>query len=54
MAEDGLVGKLILTAAVVIFAVPGLVIEPGPVSEIVALGALAAIWLPESDVSDEL
>ena len=36
--------KLGLSAVVVLFAIPGLVIEPGPVSEIVALGALGTIW----------
>lgn len=33
-----------LSAVVLIFAVPGLIIEPGPLSEIAALVALGAIW----------
>lgn len=45
MSDDtGLVAKLLLTAGVVVVAIPGLVVEPGPLSEIAALGALAAIW----------
>jgi len=36
--------KLGLSVAVVVAAIPGLIIEPGPISEIVALGALGAIW----------
>jgi hypothetical protein len=36
--------KLGLSAVVVVLALPGLVIEPGPLSEIVALGALGSIW----------
>lgn len=58
MAEDnGIVGKLILSLAVVVAAIPGLIIEPGPISEVVALGVLAAIWLGDetsSEVSDQL
>jgi hypothetical protein len=33
-----------LSVVVVLLAIPGLVIEPGPLSEIVALGALGSIW----------
>lgn len=36
--------KVVLSAVVVIFALPGLVVEPGPLSEIAALGALGTIW----------
>lgn len=36
--------KLGLSAVVIIMALPGLVIEPGPVSEIVALTCLGVIW----------
>ncbi|WP_158601401.1 hypothetical protein [Halosegnis longus] len=36
--------KLALSGVVLMFAVPGLVIEPGPISEIVAVGALGTIW----------
>jgi hypothetical protein len=36
--------KLALSAIVIIMAIPGLIIEPGPISEIVALGALGTIW----------
>jgi hypothetical protein len=53
MAEESVFGKVLLTAAVIVAAIPGLVVEPGPVSEVVALGALAAIWLPGSEVGDK-
>jgi len=36
--------KVALSAVVVVFAIPGLIIEPGPVSEIVAIAALGSIW----------
>jgi len=36
--------KIGLSAVVIIAAIPGLIIEPGPISEIVALGALGTIW----------
>lgn len=36
--------KVALSVVVVLLAIPGLVIEPGPLSEIVALGALGSIW----------
>lgn len=36
--------KALLSVVVVVLAIPGLVIEPGPISEIVALGSLGSIW----------
>lgn len=36
--------KIGLSAIVLVFALPGLIIEPGPLSEIVAIGALGTIW----------
>lgn len=42
--DDGALVKLALSAIVIIMAIPGLIIEPGPISEIVALGALGTIW----------
>lgn len=42
--DNGLFSKILLSAVVVILMVPGLIIEPGPISEIVGLGALGAIW----------
>lgn len=36
--------KLLLTGIVLVFAIPGLIIEPGPLSEIAALAALGTIW----------
>lgn len=46
MADDDQspVVKIALSAVVILFAIPGLVIEPGPLSELAALGALGAIW----------
>lgn len=36
--------KVALSAVVIILMIPGLVIEPGPISEIVGLAALGSIW----------
>lgn len=36
--------KLLLTALILILGVPGLVIEPGPFSEIAVIGGLSAVW----------
>lgn len=36
--------KVALSVVIIIAAIPGLIIEPGPISEIVALGALGTIW----------
>lgn len=43
--------KLALSA-VIIVAIPGLLVEPGPLSEIGALGSLAAIWLEDKPPSE--
>lgn len=43
-ATDSLAVNLALTLIIVVLAVPGLVIEPGPFSEIVAGGLFAAVW----------
>jgi hypothetical protein len=45
-------GKLAVTAVVVVMAIPGLVIEPGPLSEIAALGILAAVWLGDKSAEE--
>lgn len=42
--SDSTATKLFLTAVVGVFAIPGLVVEPGPFSELTAAGLLAAIW----------
>ena len=42
--SDNWIVKLALSAVVLIMSLPGLVIEPGPISEIVALGTLGVIW----------
>lgn len=46
MSDDdaGLKRKVGLTMLIIILAIPGLVIEPGPVSEVVALSMVAAVW----------
>jgi hypothetical protein len=36
--------KVFLTGVVVVLGVPGLVIEPGPFSEIITAGLIASIW----------
>lgn len=42
--ERGLGGKIAITVLVVILFSPGLVIEPGPLSEGLALTILAGVW----------
>lgn len=42
--DDNWLVQLGLSAVVLIMAIPGLIIEPGPISEIVAVGALGVIW----------
>ena len=55
MDSDSIVGKVLLTVAVIATAIPGLIVEPGPLSEVVALGLLAVIWFGDpSEVSEEL
>jgi len=40
----GVITNLFLTLLVVVLAIPGLVIEPGPFSEIIAATFIASIW----------
>lgn len=56
MADDdgdqSVITKLALSAVVIILAIPGLIIEPGPFSELAALGVLLAIWMGDGGVED--
>lgn len=36
--------KIGLSALIIIMMIPGLVVEPGPISEIVGIGAILAVW----------
>jgi len=45
-SDSSIVTKVMLSVVVVVFAIPGLIIEPGPFSEIAAFGVLVTIWLP--------
>jgi hypothetical protein len=36
--------KVGLTALITVMAIPGLIIEPGPLSEIAWIGGMSAIW----------
>lgn len=42
--DDSTAVQILLSVVVIVLMIPGLVIEPGPISEIVGLGALGAIW----------
>ena len=45
MSEDsGLGSKALMTGIVLVLMVPGLIIEPGPLSEIIGLAAIGGIW----------
>lgn len=40
----GVLSNLFLTAIIIVLAIPGLIIEPGPISEIIAVSFIASIW----------
>lgn len=42
--EDSTIVQVGLTAIVVVLMIPGLIVEPGPLSEIAGLGAIGVIW----------
>jgi len=42
--DDGVLVKLLMTGIILVLMLPGLIIEPGPLSEIVGLGAIGAVW----------
>lgn len=42
--SDNTIINVLLTAVVLVLMLPGLVVEPGPISEIVGLGAIMSIW----------
>lgn len=44
MGDDSVIVKLGLSAMIVVLMIPGLVIEPGPLTEIAGLAALGGIW----------
>lgn len=54
MAEEdaSVVWKLIASVVIIVAAIPGLIIEPGPVSEMVAIGLLVAIWMGDESPGD--
>jgi len=41
---DSTVVQVFLSLVIIVMALPGLVIEPGPLSELAALGALGVVW----------
>jgi hypothetical protein len=36
--------KMVLTGLITVMAIPGLIVEPGPLSEIAWIGGMSAIW----------
>lgn len=42
--SDNFAVQIGLTVVVIIMMIPGLIIEPGPISEIVGIGVILAIW----------
>ena len=45
MSEDWGTGtKATLTVLIIVLMVPGLVIEPGPISEVVGTAAIGSVW----------
>lgn len=47
--DGSLLWKALMTVLIVALMVPGLFFEPGPVSEIAGLGALAWVWGDRDD-----
>lgn len=43
-SDDSTAVQVLLTVVIIVMALPGLIIEPGPLSEIAALGALGVVW----------
>jgi len=43
LSEDAM-QKALLTAIILVMMVPGLVVEPGPVSEVVGVTAIGSVW----------
>jgi hypothetical protein len=41
---DGALAKLFLTGVILVLMVPGLLIEPGPLSEFVGFAAIGSVW----------
>jgi hypothetical protein len=50
--DSGLIFKLVASGIVVVLAIPGLIIEPGPITEIAALGILSALWLGDASAAE--
>lgn len=50
--ERSTAAKFGLSAVVIVLMIPGLIIEPGPLSEIAGLAALGAIWGFDLPVGD--
>lgn len=42
--SDSTLARTLLTVGIVVLMVPGLIIEPGPISEIIGLTAILAVW----------
>jgi hypothetical protein len=42
--SDSVAVNVALTLLVVVLMVPGLIVEPGPISEMVGLAAIGAVW----------
>ncbi len=43
-SDRSLTGKVAATAVVFVLMVPGLIVEPGPLSEILGVAAIGSIW----------
>lgn len=41
---DGWIAKLFLTGLILVLMLPGLIIEPGPISEILGFAAIGSVW----------
>lgn len=44
MSERSTTEKAVITGVILVLMLPGLVIEPGPVSEVVGVAAIGTVW----------
>lgn len=44
MSDRSTTEKVALTGLIVVLMIPGLIIEPGPISEILGIAAIGTVW----------
>ena len=44
MSDEATASKILLTGIILVLMIPGLIIEPSPLSEVIGLGAILSVW----------